>query len=332
MLPRSKRIAKAHEFLSPHSPSSGTSRPENNHALSPVRNHLDVEAAPSVLDNMDSMAAPPATPPLTPARSPSPRVSPDLHATPLPSKATMTAEPLSPEQPSEDGFWERALAGAAKTPLPYAFSPAVDPNPNPQSRLRGSTLPISADFGSTELSAILCSSWAIILSHRTDSQDVVFGLQFSNAGPGLNGRALPMRILVDKGQSTTALLRRVQACSQRILSSSSTLDRISSLSESAREACRFTSLIILNECEDTNLSLPGSVAVALEFELHDKELSMGARYDGQLISRDIIRLVLGDMEHLVWQLLRVERDVHLVGDLEALSPVGRRQILQYNRP
>ncbi|KAH8901412.1 amino acid adenylation [Thozetella sp. PMI_491] len=178
---------------------------------------------------------------------------------------------------------------------------------------------------SGNVAGILSAAWAVVMSYRTESPDVVFGLQ-GPKGP------CPIRVLVEPHQPVRNLLRMTSSVSSAVLASAVELAWIAGLSEDAKTACDLQTVLSINPTEATGGMTEHTHSLVIECHVLDKEISLGAQFDGRCVQREDVRLLLGDLEHLTWQLLRIGDDWCTVADLEGLSPASRRQILTYNRP
>jgi amino acid adenylation domain-containing protein len=122
------------------------------------------------------------------------------------------------------------------------------------------TLTLSIDFPSTfsnsvTKATILRAAWAMVLARYNDTNDICFGTTVSGrnapvigldrvAGPTV--ATVPIRVRLHKDQSVAKLLQSIQTqASEMIAYEQFGLQNISKISAAARDACDFTSLLVV---------------------------------------------------------------------------------------
>jgi hypothetical protein len=259
-------------------------------------------------------------------------------------------EPLMNGQRNEENFWQTRLAGTAGTLFPRLPYPSFEPIP--QSLMPGASCGMDEpSIPQAQIAGFICAAWALVLSYHTESQESVFGLRFSTTKISLNGTRpsiLPMRVLVDHRRTISTFLKDVSSWSEHIKSSKLNLDHVRSLSPDANTACSFQTVVDFH----TNQSIssestakapqsrseiaqrlsPPKYAIVLECAPNGQELLMSARFDERLVTRTAMRLLMSELEHMVWQMLRPCNIGQTLESLESMSPAGRRQVVRYNRP
>jgi len=233
-----------------------------------------------------------------------------------------------PEKENKDDFWGRMFDGAAKTPFSAMLEPTLQPRPD--SWLQGNICGIEdADIPPAKLIGVICAAWAVVLSYRTESQDTIFGLRSTPELGGHDGD-LPICIRVDRYQQLSEFLESVGQLSQAKRTFSSSIDSTNPV----RAIYDFQSVVsfCFGHGKPSQTELSVRRALVLECQISSNKLLLGAQYDSRFIRREEVHLVLGDLEHLVWQLLQPVNDHRTVRDLEVLSPAARRQLLRFNRP
>jgi hypothetical protein len=123
------------------------------------------------------------------------------------------------------------------------------------------------------------------------------------------------------------------------------IQRIQRLSQSARAACSFQNLLVIQPQPAFTFDLVCSVQVAIAGDVLDNvrdiyamgvECSLGeqlvevdAAYDSKIISHKQMQRVMSQFSYLVQQLLQTN-ETYLVGDLDMLGPNGREEIESWN--
>ncbi|GFP57554.1 nonribosomal peptide synthetase lcsA [Trichoderma asperellum] len=103
--------------------------------------------------------------------------------------------------------------------------------------------------------SVIRAAWAIILGRYSDTDDVCFGASVSgrNAAligadsmPGVMLATVPVRVQLNRNQTVTEYLRSIQAQSTDMVAYEQFgLQNISSLSKNAKDACNFSSLLVI---------------------------------------------------------------------------------------
>ncbi|OBR06389.1 Amino acid adenylation domain-containing protein [Colletotrichum higginsianum IMI 349063] len=72
-------------------------------------------------------------------------------------------------------------------------------------------------------------------------------------------------------------------------------------------------------------------AIRLECRIKEQELELSATFDHHF-SRPAVRLLLNDVEHVLWQLDNLFGEKTTLGNVKMLSPASQRHLVQLNRP
>ncbi|KAI0106221.1 hypothetical protein GGR51DRAFT_571523 [Nemania sp. FL0031] len=116
-----------------------------------------------------------------------------------------------------EDFWKaqmRDLNAVQFPPLPH-----VDYSPNPSQSLTHVVADLPTYTGEHTLSVIVQLAWAVVLSHYTDSDDVVFGLTSNGRSTAMEGIAevtgptvatFPIRVSIDTDKTVEGLLSELQ--------------------------------------------------------------------------------------------------------------------------
>jgi amino acid adenylation domain-containing protein len=152
-------------------------------------------------------------------------------------------------------YWRTQLADVHRARFPR---PAMKRNGEATSEKQAVTL--SIDFPSTSAIAItkatfLRATWAMVLARYNETDDICFGTTVSGrnapvigldriAGPTV--ATVPVRIRIKKDQSVMQMLQAIQAqASEMIPHEQFGLQNISKISAAAKNACDFTSLLVV---------------------------------------------------------------------------------------
>ncbi|CAK1364357.1 unnamed protein product [Cercospora beticola] len=159
---------------------------------------------------------------------------------------------MSRDPDAERDFWSAQFEG-----LDVQHFPSFSHNqmPRPDSLLTQSVEGLTWGKGDILPSTIVRAAWALVCSRYSSSHDVVFGTIVSGRQAPLDGidrvcgptiAALPVRILARPGTEVGAFLQAVQSQALEMIPFEQTgIARISSISEYAREACDYRSMLVI---------------------------------------------------------------------------------------
>jgi natural product biosynthesis luciferase-like monooxygenase protein len=255
-----------------------------------------------------------------------------------------------------EGFWRHAMQGfRAPTPLP--FLPAGESNLD--TRLREKTVRLSAETSDAltnlaqacqvTVGTLLEGAWALVLSHASGEDDVVFGVTRAGrrstvpdadriVGSFIN--TVPVRVGVDRDQSLADWLRSIRALSRRLREFEHTpLINIQKWSEIPAASPLFHSLLIFTprligalmkeegsawQQRDVRFHEQTGFAVTL-FAYGERELVLKLAYDPARLSDDTIERWL-DQLRTILEAMPADGERRLA-DLPVLSEAMRHQVL-----
>jgi amino acid adenylation domain-containing protein len=162
---------------------------------------------------------------------------------------------------SAGAYWQAELEGAGQTIFPQTSSPAH--STDNVVRVVDKTVSFTgATDASITMATVLRTAWALVLARYTDSKDVTYGATISGRQAPISGllttpgaviATVPIRVQLRSDRPVTELLRKVQAqASQMVPYEQYGLPNISKLSPSARKACDFSSLLVIQPKEQTS--------------------------------------------------------------------------------
>ena len=147
-------------------------------------------------------------------------------------------------------FWRRELEGAKQATFP----------PSSQKQGTFKSMAQRLEFGKAESTSItkatvLRAAWAVVLARYCDTNDVTFGSVVSGRNASVEGlqympgpmiATIPVRVRMDQSQQVTGFLQAVQEqASQSVDHEQFGLHNIAKLSADARDACDFSSLLVI---------------------------------------------------------------------------------------
>ncbi|OHF00689.1 amino acid adenylation domain-containing protein [Colletotrichum orchidophilum] len=202
----------------------------------------------------------------------------------------------------------------------------AEPNSDSVSHLQGPIFDSPDD-----VEAIVCAAWALILSSLNGSEEVNFGIcvpSASNSGP--LGRVTSFTVSVHSQGSISAFLE--QARDQSLVPVEN--DQFSEARPGVGEEPFANTLINFSTtvgCRQQPVNLPG-YALQLVCLVVGQDLQLSATFDERAISRSRVRLLLSDLEHVIWQLANLTGEQKVLGDVQIMSPSSQRRLVQLNRP
>ncbi|KAG9764881.1 nonribosomal peptide synthase 11, partial [Aureobasidium melanogenum] len=248
---------------------------------------------------------------------------------------------------SSHDWWTRYLADVQFEHFPELGHTAIAHDTNSRSHHRTSrTIHANVDnnLGFTR-PTLLRAAWALVQSTFTTSSDVVFGVVSSGrnalahpvasvAGPTLS--VMPFRTSVDNASSVHDFLSMIQSNSTAMMYHEQLgLRNIADLSDSARAACDFRSLLLIQNEPDKEFlqtqswispfehpsqkSSFSSYPLDLECIPQEKEIRINASYDPTYLTPSQLDRIFSQLEHVYQGLLSSAADVSLDA-LCTLSP------------
>ncbi|KAK2056976.1 amino acid adenylation domain-containing protein [Colletotrichum caudatum] len=172
----------------------------------------------------------------------------------------------------------------------------------------------------------VCAAWALLLSSQTGSEDV----RFQMCGTDRPCTVSPVDLSIDRDRQVSAFLRYVAD----LPALSGVLDTESTITAPATDQVLPQTIVafstsspgVQKSSDDTNC------AIRVECCIDDQELELSATFDQDRFSRLEVRLMLNDLEHVLWQLVHFKTQQKTLGDIHTLSPASQRHLVQLNRP
>lgn len=252
-------------------------------------------------------------------------------------KYTMGADHRASQQ-----FWSDQLQGATRTPFPPDSVEKFKANAR-FSRVIPHATPADS---SITMATVLRSAWSILLGGYCDTDDVCFGTTVSGRSAPLDGieflagptiASVPVRVVIPTDKTIGDFLRDVQNQNLDMIPHEQFgLQRIAKISSDARDACEFSSLMVIqpqrfggnaettdviadrleegsNEAADDYYTYP----LIVQFNLMDSEFEMNILYAASQLPESRIVALTHHIEHIVAQLLgdtgKLVKDVSIAG-------------------
>lgn len=255
-------------------------------------------------------------------------------------------------------FWEKTLArtyyeGTAFPSLPASVS---QPMAN-RSVDQYCSFNTSTHRTSTTTSALTRAALAIVLSQYTGEPEAIYGATVSGrnapvcdiehiVGPTI--ATVPLRIAVSGECRVGDFLASVQQQATDMIPYEQTgLQHISKISEDARQACNFQTLLVVQPSEfssderqyenygtwQTDANQQGFTTYALTIECTSMQdgtgLAFRATFDDRVVEQWIIERLLNQLSFVVHQLTAVPPD-HILSEIDVLPPHDKEMIWKWN--
>ncbi|KAF4993043.1 hypothetical protein FDECE_13529 [Fusarium decemcellulare] len=262
------------------------------------------------------------------------------------------------DQASVDSYWRQTLADCDCEHFP-PVSPSIVDQPEAEAVVRykiqytqGENQALNDDITT---SALVRAAWALVLSQATSSPDVVFGQIMSGRNvpvPGINEMTGPtiatVPIRINLASHSTSSTRDFLAAVQQQMADmmpheQAGLHRIAKLSPSARHACNFQSLLLvqpegisnaktdLGTWADSQSQRGRFLTYALILEVHlsqsSSSMAVEAWFNPRVIDEWLVQRLLRRLEFAMQQLLKRDR---VLGEVDTLTSQDLDQVWRHN--
>lgn len=256
-----------------------------------------------------------------------------------------------------EDFWKKQFMGLETSPFPALSSPTYHPSADQCIRHQIESLPwSSSNFAA---STIIRSAWTILAAKRSGASEAVFGALVSGRQAGVPGieqmlaptvATVPMRILLNWNHSIAELLHDVQKqAADMIPFEQMGLQRIRRVSEDARQACQFQTLLVVQpkkvgavgsdlfvesqdlvDAEPDTMANFSTYALTIECQLQEQGMQVSANFDSCVIEKSQVSRMIQQFEHTLHQLLADSSYTTLARDISILSVGDIHDIWQWN--
>nr|UBX54569.1 non ribosomal peptide synthetase [Aspergillus sp.] len=271
----------------------------------------------------------------------------------------LQSRPFSPfirylqQDKGSTAFWKAQFEGVNAAVFPALPSPAHNPKAK-QAVCRRVALEsvMQKDF---TLTTAIQLAWALLLSHYTDSSDVVYGLVLSGRSapiPGIEDftgptmTTVPFHVRLNPKESIQKALDRIQEQRVAMIAHEQTgLRKIRGISEDSARACEFQNQLIIqpptgtetsgiateassNGSDYSGFASYGLVLVCnLAAERH-QSMEITAQYDPSMLDPEQAERMVVQLEHVLGQIL--SQPQMSVCDISAVSPADWKQLARWN--
>ncbi|CBX99700.1 similar to nonribosomal peptide synthetase [Plenodomus lingam JN3] len=249
-------------------------------------------------------------------------------------------------------FWTDYLEGAEKTAFPSWPSSVRTPQPIDLAEHHISVSRITETSQSVTISSVLQAAWALLVSQYAETEDPVIGLTLSGriapvagiqemAGPTIV--TIPLRFRIERTQKASELFIHAQDMALKTASTQHIgLQHIQQLSPSARAACTFDSLLLiqpqvkgddlvdspfLHGAEPELFSSFNSYGLILHCELLAGGIHVRALFDPLIIEPLQVQRMLYQLDHVMQQLCN-KKDL-LIADIDFTSTQDKQDIRRW---
>ncbi|KAH8701118.1 putative nonribosomal peptide synthase [Talaromyces proteolyticus] len=254
-----------------------------------------------------------------------------------------------------DNFWKSYLADVSPTPFPPTNKAIYNSGKN-----TSKTLSTITDIKHKSLNldittpTLIRAAWALVLSNRTQSDDVCFGETLSGRNVDVNGIAdlagpalttVPTRVKIDSTVTKKDYLREMQRISTDMIPYQHCgLQHIRRLGEDAAAACDFQNLIIVQtaEAEEKNelweVQNDGALGsfftypLVVECKLFNSHIELNIHFDEEIISTWDSERILMQFSYVLQQLASgSSTDSETLDTIGMVSPEDKEDITWWNR-
>ncbi|WEW61342.1 hypothetical protein PRK78_006832 [Emydomyces testavorans] len=256
-----------------------------------------------------------------------------------------------PVQETEE-FWSDYLEDFESSPFP---EPPKQQKPTAFSHLRIKAIVEKRSHVAT-LSTLIQAAWAIAVAQQTKSRDVIFGVTLSGrdtslpnidsvAGPTI--ATVPLRFPVDPSMTVANFIATLQARSTEMASHQHFgLQNIKKLGHSARLACEFQSLMVVQPQEiqlrseeevagtalfrlHENSEMVTAYSLLIEAVIQDMSVAVHAQYDERAITSQRMDALLEQWRNVFHQLCNAESSLSL-GELQVVGQSDLKTLYTWN--
>lgn len=251
-------------------------------------------------------------------------------------------------------FWRRYLEGADAPQFPALASATQQPQAN--KKLAFAVEGLEWPPGDITASTLVRTAWAMLVGAYTNSNDVVFGATVtgSHTAGCPTTEIVPVRVIIEHEMPLEQLLWKVHTHAVEATRFEQIgLLQIRSVSEEAEQACRFQSLLVVQQagrearqradslimdtadgsCRKEDFARSEAVdtyAMILECDVQSNGLGLRINFDSCMVGAKQIARMVQQLEHLLRQLCTAEHAQTRLIDLEKASGQDLCDIWRWN--
>ena len=203
----------------------------------------------------------------------------------------------------------------------------------PKCRIIGGTCQIGTPYSLSRVDvvALVSTAWSLMLSWQLDSTEVDFAVNTSYI------RFVPhhIRLSIDRKRPFLEVKHEISRLEEEATSKDVAhgklikSDELPSGSWPSRTAINFHHL---NYDYDRAATSCYSLCIGCSINESVTEMSMVVDFDEKVICHDLVELLLGDLEHVIWQMLQIQSYDIQLDHIEMMGPASRRRMVNLNRP
>ncbi|ETR98315.1 hypothetical protein M419DRAFT_38585 [Trichoderma reesei RUT C-30] len=259
-------------------------------------------------------------------------------------------------------YWKAQMDGARRAvfPLPRDDIAVAKSKRNVQISAKEVKIPQTTN-GTITRATYLRAAWAMLLARYCSTDDICFGASVSGRNAPLVGvesvlglvvSTLPVRVRLNPDQSLSDFLRDVQKQSNDMVAHEQFgLQNIARIGSDAKDACNFTSLMVVQP-KDLTTGSNGNEAIListreeqrlawqsmedyynypliLQCHLGDDSVELEFVYDADVISEFQVLALSNQLDHIIQQLASLDKRT-LLRDVSRASPWDLQQSLDWN--
>ena len=259
-----------------------------------------------------------------------------------------------------DEYWQNEFDGLLAVQFPPLPSPQYQPRAQEVMRHEITNLQWLQD--NTTPSTAIRAAWSVLVSHYTQSSDVIFGSTVTGRqapvpkvelveGPTI--ATVPIRVKIQEKATVANLLEQIQKQSVDMIPfEQAGLQRIRRISPEAERACGFQALLVVQPAsqpatadhddwifkEQSDDLSPGalnsfnSYAMMLECQLTADGVSINISYDAHIVTQAQVGSIARQLEHVLRQICRQASHDLEIKHIEAASEDDIHRIWNLNSP
>ncbi|RYP44173.1 hypothetical protein DL768_009343 [Monosporascus sp. mg162] len=252
------------------------------------------------------------------------------------------------------GIWRQQLQGVEAPAFPQLPTATYQPEADAEIRHKISGLRWPA--GNSTPATLIKAAWSILASKYISSSEVLFGTTVSGRQTTVPGvermtgptiATVPVRVLLDRDESTEQLLQRIQEQAVETMAFEQMgLQWIRRISSDAERACQFQTLLIIQPpgrgLQQPSIIFKGAVddvwdlgafnpyALLLEFQLEDEGIQLRVSFDSTLVERGRMQRMVKQLESVLRQLCMPGKGVKSLSTLQTTSEQDLSDLWSWN--
>ena len=264
-------------------------------------------------------------------------------------------------------YWAKQMDGAHRQQFPPKKSGSIDTRTD-LSKRRVEFGSLAKGLGVTK-ATLLRAAWAVLLAKHSSTSDITFGATSSGRSAAIDGldcmpgpviATIPVRIQIDENEPVFTFLQRVQSQAIEVVDHEQFgLQNLSKLSPDAKNACDFTSLLVVQPADHFSYSdggadgslftLPETAKDSEDMEKHtwqnyfnyplvllagmlEGSVDFNFYYDRGVLDAAQVDALSHQLEHVLHQLISHAADDNIsMDDISLIGPKDISHAVESNR-